>query len=131
MSTLLNLMLAMTDQSLQYRIATKMMKEHETLRQYTTLDVCYMLFKNIQVSDNTFTGLRLTKLGFTLLKDRYDSYPFAVAEGIHKKLLLKLHDKMQWPYYLDKKHLYLFSEDDAMWLKLVGDDIEKFANNLD
>lgn len=108
-----------------------MMQEHETLRQYSTIDVCYMLFKNIQVSDNTFTGLRLTKLGFTLLKDMYDSYPFAVAEGIHKKLLLRLHNKMQWPYYLDKKHLYLFSEDDAMWLKLVGDDIEKFANNLD
>ena len=32
---------------------------------------------------------------------------------------------------LDKKYLFLYSEDDAMWLKMVGDDIEKFARNLD
>ena len=108
-----------------------MMQEHETLQQYTIIDVCYMLFKNLQISDNTCTGLRLTKLGNTLLKEQYDTYKFPVSEGIHNRLLLRLHDKMQWPYFLDRKNLWLFSEDDAMWLKLVSNDIEKFANSLD
>ena len=127
---LLNLMLMMNDQ-LQYKIAVKMMQKHETLQQYSTMDVCYMLFKNLQISDNTFSGLRLTKLGNTLLKSEYDNYKFPVAEGIHKKLLLRLHEKMRWPYFLEKKTLILYSEDDAMWLKLVANDIEKFANSLD
>ena len=127
---LLNLMLMMNDQ-LQYKIAVKMMQKHETLQQYSTMDVCYMLFKNLQISDNTFSGLRLTKLGNTLLKSEYDNYKFPVAEGIHKKLLLRLHEKMRWPYLLEKKTLILYSEDDAMWLKLVSNDIEKFANSLD
>ena len=62
---------------------------------------------------------------------RPDNYKFPVAEGIHKKLLLRLHEKMRWPYFLEKKTLILYSEDDAMWLKLVSNDIEKFANSLD
>ncbi len=119
------------NESLQYQIAVKMMQEHETLQQYNIIDVCYMLFKNLQISDNTCTGLRLTKLGNTLLKEKYDTYKFPVSEGIHNRLLLRLHDKMQWPYFLDRKNLWLFSEDDAMWLKLVSNDIEKFANSLD
>ena len=119
------------NESLQYQIAVKMMQDHETLQQYTIIDVCYMLFKNLQISDNTCTGLRLTKLGNTLLKEKYDTYKFPVSEGIHNRLLLRLHDKMQWPYFLDRKNLWLFSEDDAMWLKLVSNDIEKFANSLD
>ena len=119
------------NESLQYQIAVKMMQEHETLQQYNIIDVCYMLFKNLQISDNTCTGLRLTKLGNPLLKEKYDTYKFPVSEGIHNRLLLRLHDKMQWPYFLDRKNLWLFSEDDAMWLKLVSNDIEKFANSLD
>jgi hypothetical protein len=121
----------MMHESLQYQIALKMMQEHDTLQQYTIIDVCYMIFKNLQISETTFTGLRLTKLGNTLLKQHYDTYKFPVSEGIHNRLLLRLHDKMQWPYFLDRKTLWLFSEDDAMWLKLVSNDIEKFANSLD
>jgi hypothetical protein len=121
----------MIQNSLQYKLADKMMQKHESLRQYETKDVCYMLFKNLQYSDNNISGLRLTKLGFTLLKEEYEMYKFPAKEGLHNNLLLKLHNKMNWPYYLDKKTLVLFSEDDAMWLKLVANDIEKFANSLD
>ena len=31
----------------------------------------------------------------------------------------------------DKKILALFSEEDSMWLKMVGNDIDKFAKGLD
>ena len=116
----------MFNTTLQHKIAVKLMLKHDSLTQYSTLDVCYMLFKNLQISDTTCTGLRLTKLGNNLLSKEYDVYKFPMAEGLHNKLLLRLHDKMSWPYFLDKKYLYLYSEDDAMWLKMVGDDIEKF-----
>ena len=118
--------------SLQTRITEKLREEHETLQQYPLTDVCYMLFKNFQYSETTCTGLRLTKLGFTLLKEQYDMYRFPInKEGMHNNLLLRLHEHMKWPYYLDRKNLILFSEEDAMWLKLVGNDVEKFAKGLD
>tara|TARA_B100000902_G_scaffold373034_1_gene400614 strand:+ start:1586 stop:1951 length:366 start_codon:yes stop_codon:yes gene_type:complete len=121
----------MFEQSLQYQIANKMKQVHDSLQNYPTKDVAFMLFKNLQVDKNKTTGFKLTKLGFQLLKKEYDTYRFPVAEGLHNKLLLKLHSHMKWPYALERKHLYLFSEEDAMWLKLVGDDVEKFANSLD
>ena len=118
--------------SLQTRITEKLREEHETLQQYPLTDVCYMLFKNFQYSETTCSGLRLTKLGFTLLKEQYDMYRFPIPKtGLHNKLLLRLHEHMKWPYYLDRKNLLLFSEEDAMWLKLVGNDVEKFAKGLD
>ena len=117
--------------NLQFKIAQKMQSEHESLQQYPPLDVCYMLFKNFQYSKDTCSGLRLTKLGWNLMKSHYDVYKFPIDEGLHKNILLKLHQHMKWPYYLDKKILALFSEEDTMWLKMVGNDIEKFAKGLD
>ena len=124
-------MLNKMEDSLQYQIAKKMQDLNESLQTYPTKEVMFMLFKNLQLDKNKTTGFKLTKLGFQLLKREYDTYKFPVAEGLHNKLLLKLHSHMQWPYALERKHLYLFSEDDAMWLKLVGDDVEKFTNSLD
>ena len=122
----------MNSDSLQIQITERMRVELETLKQYPMADVCYMLFKNFQYSETTCTGLRLTKLGFTLLKEQFDMYRFPIAkEGMHNNLLLKLHEHMKWPYFLDRKNLILFSEEDAMWLKLVGNDVEKFAKGLD
>ena len=65
------------------------------------------------------------------MKSHYDIYKFPIDEGLHKNILLKLHTHMKWPYYLDRKILALFSEEDTMWLKMVGNDIEKFAKGLD
>ena len=90
-----------------------------------------MLFKNFQHSETTCSGLRLTKLGWNLMKSHYDVYKFPIDEGLHKNILLRLHEHMKWPYYLDKKILALFSEEDSMWLKMVGNDIDKFAKGLD
>ena len=117
--------------NLQFKIAQKMQSTHESLQQYPPLDVCYMLFKNVQYSKDTCSGLRLTKLGWNLLKTHYDVYKFPIDEGLHKNILLKLHEHMAWPYYLEKKALVLFSEEDAMWLKMMSNDVEKFAKGLD
>lgn len=117
--------------SLQFQIAEKLLEVNKDFKKYNNIEICYMIFKNLQISDNNISGLRLTKLGFNILKKQYDNYTFSVSEGIHKRLVLVLHKKMKWPYYLDSKQLVLFSEDDAMWLKLVGNDIEKFARNIE
>ena len=117
--------------SLQYQICYKLQQEYETLFKYNVTEVLYMVFKNIQLTDNKVTGLRMTKLGFSLLKGKYDCSPFVVGEeGIHKNLLIQLHKHMSWPYYIDKKKLVMFSGDDAMWMKMYGNDIDKFTNSI-
>jgi len=116
--------------SLQYKISEKMQAKFETLQKYKLLEVCFMLFKNFTYNNEVASGLRLTKLGHSLLKSEYDTYKFPIEEGLHKKLLLILHKNMRWPYYLDTKNLYLYSDDDAMWLKMYGS-IDKFAKGLE
>lgn len=116
--------------TLQFKIACKMQQKYDTLKKYPTKDVCFMLFKNFQISQTTATGLRLTKLGNSLLKTEYDHYKFPTEEGLHKNLLLTLHSNMKWPYFLEKKELIVYSEDDALWLKMFGS-VEKFAKGLE
>ena len=117
--------------SLQFQIANKLQQEFDTLAKYTVKEVLYMVFKNIQLTDDKVSGLRMNKLGFSLLKSKYDCYPFVVEEeGIHKNLLIALHKHMSWPYYIDKKQLVMFSGDDAMWMKMYGNDIDKFTNSI-
>ena len=118
--------------SLQYRICKSLVSEVKELTRYKFEDVCYMIFKNLQLTEKSISGLRLTPLGYKLLNKRYETYKFPLPEaGIKKILLIQLHKNMKWPYFIDKKNLYLFSGDDAMWMKLSGSDIEKFAKDLE
>ena len=118
--------------SLQYKLSKSLNAEVKVLRDYEIEDICYMLFKNLQMDNSSVSGLRLTSLGYKLLSARYEVYKFPLGEtGLHKRLLLRLHTKMRWPYFIDKKFLYLFSGDDAMWLKLSDSDVDRFAEGLD
>ena len=66
-------------------------------------------------------GLRLTRLGYELLRKEYDYYPFALAKEtkVTAKHILALDREMQWPYFLTKKQIVLFSEEDSVIFKLV------------
>jgi hypothetical protein len=122
----------MYQNSIQYQICDKIKNDTKSLSPLTVKEVCYMVFKNLQHTDTSVSGLRLTSTGFKVLSKRYDTYKFPLGDsGLQKSLLIKLHEKMQWPYYIDKKFLYLFNGDDAMWLKLSDSSVEKFAKDLD
>ena len=118
--------------SIQYQLSEKIKSQSEGLAPLSIKEVCYILFKNIQHTENTVSGLRLTPTGFKILSKQYETYKFALGDsGLKNVLLIKLHEKMKWPYYIDKKFLYLFNGDDAMWLKLSDSSVEKFAGSLD
>lgn len=122
----------MLQNSIQYQICSKIKHDTQALSPLTTKEVCYIVFKNLQHTDTSVSGLRLTTTGFKVLSKRYDTYKFPLNDsGLSKSLLIKLHEKMKWPYYIDKKFLYLFNGDDAMWLKLSDSSVEKFAKDLD
>lgn len=68
-------------------------------------------------------GLRLTNGGFAMLKDQDFEYTrFRIEDDfqVNTKVILKLDRNMIWPYYITKKTLYLFGDEDAATLKLVG-----------
>jgi hypothetical protein len=69
-------------------------------------------------------GLRLSLKGFLVIKNIFTAYSFEVPETIKSKHQRSL-GKMEYPYFLTSKRLVLFSEMDAMVIKLHGG-IESF-----
>ena len=71
-----------------------------------------------EVFKNTHT-LRLTKYGKNLLSKQYNAYQFE-SPMLSAKNLINLLRKMNYPYYIDKKIIVLFTEKDAFVAKLAG-----------
>jgi hypothetical protein len=63
--------------------------------------------------------LRLTKTGERVLSKAYDSYSFDPPK-LNGHNLINLLRKMKYPYYIDKKKLVLFTEQDSFLAKLAG-----------
>lgn len=69
-------------------------------------------------------GVRLSLAGFMIVKAIFTAYSFALPDTIksrHQRALSKL----DYPYFLTTNRLILFSEMDAITIKLCGD-VEKF-----
>ena len=79
------------------------------------------------MDDNTLTlwlfrqhsSLRLTFKGFIILKKMFTAYSFGI-DGTLKSRHLAGMSTMEYPYYLTGSRLILFSETDAMVIKLSG-----------
>ena len=72
-------------------------------------------------------GLRLTLSGFIHLKKIFTVYSFEIPNILKSKHRICL-AKMEFPYFFTTKRLILFSEMDAMMIKLQGG-IEKFLES--
>ena len=66
--------------------------------------------------------LRLRNRGCNEMSKIYTSYRFKLEEKVTSGHLLKLFEKMEYPYYYGRKRFVLFSEQDAFWFKLAGYD---------
>lgn len=85
----------------------------------------FQVFKNAK-------GTRFTSGGFELAKGLWRTYPikFKQEYRVLNKTLLLLDDRMDWPYYLSKRQLVLFSEMDAFEFTLYQGDINLWANKF-
>jgi hypothetical protein len=85
----------------------------------------FQIFKNIK-------GTRFTSTGYELAKRLWKIYPlkFKQEYKVLNKTLLLLDDRMEWPYYLSKRQLVLFSEMDAFEFTLYQGDINLWANKF-
>jgi dGTP triphosphohydrolase len=69
-------------------------------------------------------GLRLSLKGFVVIKAIFTAYSFAIPETLKSRHQFGM-SKMEYPYFLTQKRLVLFSEMDAMVIKIHGG-IESF-----
>jgi hypothetical protein len=83
----------------------------------------FQIFKNSK-------GTRFTGLGFDLASFLWKTYTVKLPQDykIVNRTLLMLDSRMEWPYYLSKKKLILFSEMDAFEFTLYSGDINLWAN---
>jgi hypothetical protein len=72
-------------------------------------------------------GLRLSLSGFVIIKKLFTAYSFDIPETIKTKHHFGM-SKMEYPYFLTPRRLILFSEMDAMVVKLRGG-IESFLES--
>ena len=84
-----------------------------------------------QVFKNT-KGTRFTSSGYELAKRLWQVYPIKFKQDyrVLNKTLLLLDERMDWPYYLSKRQLVLFSEMDAFEFTLYQGDINLWANKF-
>ena len=64
-------------------------------------------------------GLRLSLAGFIIIKKQFTAYSFEMPVTVRARHQMAL-AKMEYPYAIRRKRLILFSEMDAMVVKLAG-----------
>lgn len=72
-------------------------------------------------------GLRLSLSGFIIIKNIFTAYSFEIPVTLKSRHQRGM-ASMSYPYFLTAKRLVLFSEMDAMVIKLSGG-IEQFLEN--
>lgn len=104
-------------------------------QKYTDQDLLRILFKNYRIKNGEHNGLLLTYFGHKALARVFDCYSYQINfQDKTKKIkktkhstLIALDKNMKWPYYIGKKYVTFFSEDDASWFRLSGSDINDFS----
>ncbi len=75
------------------------------------------------------TSVRLTPLGFTVVSTLYQYWSMDLPKNwndlINKShILLKLRNKFNFPYYWDRRYLYVFNSEAALEFEMAGRDFE-------
>lgn len=77
-------------------------------------------------------SLRLTKVGYMMLKTVYANEKFALNKRLSGRELMTLKNDVGWPYFLPVDHSYivLFTIKESFLLKLQGGDVKKWLENI-
>jgi hypothetical protein len=94
---------------------------------YTKAELLAVVFRNYRQQNNQHWGLRLTALGHKLLSKHYSCYGFEHNGSFNHGVLLMLDKSMKWPYYLNKKSVFFYNQEDAAWFRLNGNDLSQYA----
>lgn len=88
------------------------------------------IFKNYRNN----RGLHLTKFGLAVLQDmNFDNEQFSLENNVKftSHLLIVLDRYNKYPYYIDRKRLILFGEEDRIMFKLYGKNLEAWVEHME
>jgi hypothetical protein len=101
--------------------------EQET---HSQKDLFALLFKNYRYRKNLHHGLRLSYLGNRVLSKHFQSHAFRIEKQPNLQSLVILDNQMKWPYYISKGMAVFYSDNDAAWFKLNGEDMSTFTGYI-
>lgn len=93
-------------------------------------EMCYAIFQNFRISNGKPIGLRLTTYGNNCMRRKFETFSFELSEPLIGTILIQMDQAMTRPYYLTKKKVQFYDQNDAAWFKLGGNDLKYFAGNL-
>ena len=95
---------------------------------FTKDELCRIIFANYRIVDGVPHGIRLTPFGNNMMAKKYSNYHYKHDSKINNKTYIALDNIMKWPYYLSRKSVTFYSEDDAAWFRLNGNDINSYVD---
>lgn len=93
-------------------------------------ELLQMLFVNYRSSNGIHTGLRLSYFGNSIMRSEFEEYKFEFKGKVNHKTYILLDKNMKWPYYIGKKYVSFYSENDAAWFKLNDQDLGKYVEYI-
>lgn len=100
-------------QPIKIAVFGEVKKQHTDLQSLDDEELNKLLFHHP-------AGLRLSLTGFKIIRKIFTAYSFELPNTIKSRHQYNM-GKMEFPFYLTSKRLVLFSEMDAMVVKLHGD----------
>ena len=97
---------------LKIAIFAEVRKHHEKSAELTDEQLNDLIFHHRD-------GLRLSYSGFLIIKSIFTAYSFEIPITLKSRHQYGM-SKMEYPYFLTKRRLILFSEMDAMVIKIHG-----------
>ena len=89
------------------------------------------MFTNFRHINNKPHGLRLTYFGEQLMARHFDCYKFETEYKANHKAMVILDKNMMMPYYIGRKSVSFFGEDDATWFRLNDSNLNEFVEYLE
>lgn len=95
------------------------------------LDRLRLIFSNFRFLNNKPHGLRLTYFGDQLMCRHFKFYKFVTDYKANHKAMITLDKCMTMPYYIGRKYVCFFGEDDATWFRLNNNNLNEFVEYLE
>lgn len=101
-------------------------------KKYNRDEILRTIFYNYRIVNDMPRGLRLTSFGSKIMSAHFRAYKYSVDGKINNLVLLGLDKLMKWPYYLGTKsnHVVFYSEEDAAWFRLTGNNIKNYVESI-
>jgi|TARA_B110000483_G_C18141469_1_gene521640 hypothetical protein len=105
-------------------------KVYGNILDYSDAKLLQIMFTNFRSTKTSTHGLRLSYAGNVIMGRTYDHWTYDHVGNINHKAILTLDKNMVWPYYIGKKLVTFYSENDAAWFRLNGGDIAKYSEYI-